>query len=224
MSLTEPVGAAAAILGQTRAGDKSAVNKDDFLTLLVAQLQYQDPLNPMEGTEFTSQLAQFSSLEQLTTINENLEYLQLYEASLNNAQAVNFIGKTVRALSDAVAVTDGVAPGLHFDLAGDAAQAHVTIYDGGNHVVKTIRCGALTEGLHGIEWDGTDNAGDQVADGMYRFEVVAEDANGNAVVASKLVEAQIEGIAFEGGTTYLISGELRIAMGDVTAVKQGSED
>lgn len=224
MSLTEPVGAAAAVLGQTTTGEKGAVNKDDFLTLLMAQLQYQDPLNPMEGTEFTSQLAQFSSLEQLTTINENLECLQLYQASLNNAQAVDFIGKTVRALGDAVAVTDGIAPDLQFDLAGDAAQVYVSIYDSGNHLVKTIPCGALTEGLQRIEWDGTNGAGDQVADGMYRLEVAAEDANGNAVTASNLVEAEIDGITFEEGSTYLISGELRIAMGDVIAVKQESKD
>jgi flagellar basal-body rod modification protein FlgD len=73
------------------------LGKDDFLRLLVAQLKAQDPLNPMENTEFTAQLAQFSSLEQLSNVNENLKSLISYQTSTDNSQAVGFIGKTVNA-------------------------------------------------------------------------------------------------------------------------------
>ena len=73
------------------------MDKDDFLNLLITQLQNQDPLNPTDSTEFTAQLAQFSSLEQLNNVNQNLQTLQLYQASINNAQTVSFIGKEVTA-------------------------------------------------------------------------------------------------------------------------------
>ena len=82
--------------------DKTTLGKDDFLKLFVAQLENQDPLSPMESTEFTAQLAQFSSLEQLTNANQNLEYLLMYQSSMNNAEAVNFIGNTVKASGNSI--------------------------------------------------------------------------------------------------------------------------
>ena len=87
--------------------DKTTLGKDDFLKLFVAQLQNQDPLSPMESTEFTSQLAQFSSLEQLTNVNQNLDYLLMYQSSMNNAEAINFIGSTVKASGSSIGVKDG---------------------------------------------------------------------------------------------------------------------
>src|SRR5512139_3118227 len=91
----------------TIAAASKAMGKDAFLTLLIAQLQHQDPLNPADSTEFTAQLAQFSSLEQLSTINENLDALKLYQASGNNAQAVSFIGKNIVSKGQTLPVTSG---------------------------------------------------------------------------------------------------------------------
>ena len=108
------------------AQDKTTLGKDDFLKLFVAQLQNQDPLSPMESTEFTSQLAQFSSLEQLTNMNQNLDYLLMYQASMNNAEAINFIGSTVKASGNSISVKDGESDQIQFDLAADAADAMFT--------------------------------------------------------------------------------------------------
>ena len=74
--------------------------KDSFLTMLMAQLQYQDTLDPMENTEFTAQLAQINTVEQLQQVNRNLGYQQLYMASINNSQALDFIGKEIVAPVD----------------------------------------------------------------------------------------------------------------------------
>ena len=224
MTVINPIGMANPSSDQISAPDESTVGKDEFLTLLVTQLQYQDPLNPMEGTEFTAQLAQFSSLEQLTNVNDNLEYLQLYQASLNNAQAVNFIGKTVKASGDSVSVTGGAAEKIQFDLAGDASAAYVYVYDSAGNPVKTIECGALNAGGHSVEWDGTNDDGDGISDGAYTFDVAATDADGNTVGASKFIEAKITGVTFEEGTTCLLSGDVRIAMGDVIEVTEGAAD
>ncbi len=222
MTVTNSIGILNQVSAPVSATDQSAVGKDEFLTMLVTQLQYQDPLNPMEGTEFTAQLAQFSSLEQLTNVNDNLNYLQLYQASLNNAQAVNFIGKTVKASGDSVSVTGGEAEKIQFDLVRDASVTAVYISDSAGNLVKTIEYGALSTGEQGIEWDGTNDDGRSVSDGSYTFDVVATDADGNGVEVSKLIEARIRSITFEEGATYLLSGDVRIAMGDVIEVTEGT--
>ena len=82
----------------TTSTNATVMGKDDFLSLLVAQLQNQDPLNPSDSTEFTAQLAQFSSLEQLQNINDTLAGFEVYQSTLNNIQSSNFIGKTVHGL------------------------------------------------------------------------------------------------------------------------------
>ena len=81
-------------------GNKGTLGKDDFLTLLTVQMQNQDPFKPMDPSEFTAQLTQFEELEQLFNISESLEYLTLYQNSLVNTEAMNFIDKTIKALGN----------------------------------------------------------------------------------------------------------------------------
>jgi flagellar basal-body rod modification protein FlgD len=85
------------------------LGKDDFLKLFTSQLKYQDPLKPLEGTEFTAQMAQFSSLEQLFNLNSSMEQLVAYQMSLNNGFATSLISKTVKTTDDAVSKVTGVA-------------------------------------------------------------------------------------------------------------------
>ena len=92
--------------GIAATGD-SSLGKDDFLQILVAQLQAQDPLAPMEGQEFASQLAQFSSLEQLTNVNDNLEASQAFDVAMSNNSAIALIGKNVDAPGNAVDLKSG---------------------------------------------------------------------------------------------------------------------
>lgn len=194
------------------------LGKDAFLYMFISQLKAQDPLNPMESTEFTAQLAQFSSLEQLSNVNTNLEYLQLYQASINNSQAVGFIGKTISAFGNSVGVVDGVADQIHFELAHDANDVLVHIYDSDGNIVKTIESGALKAGEQAVEWDGTDTEGNQVSDGTYTFEVVATDTDGNPIKATNFITAIVTGVSFKDGTTYLLAGDQEIAIGTVFRV------
>lgn len=84
------------------------LGKDDFLLLFTSQLRYQDPLKPLESKEFTTQMAQFSSLEQLFNLNDNVEKLILYQQSLNNGIATGLLGKTVKTVDDVVAKVKGI--------------------------------------------------------------------------------------------------------------------
>ena len=222
MTTTEISAAATSGSSESYAPAKAVLGKEDFLKLLVEQLKNQDPLNPMESTEFTSQLAQFSSLEQLTNMNESLEYLQLYQSSINNAQAVGFIGKTVKATGDSIIVKDGSSNQLQFDLAGDAETVNITIYDASDNLVKTINCGSLGDGEQSIEWDGTNDDGETVSDGTYTFVVSAADAGGETIEASTYMTVEVTGVTFKEGNAYLLAGDIEISMSDVIEVTEGN--
>ena len=94
--------AGAATTTATTASTRNVIGKDEFLKMLIAQLKHQDPMNPMDGTAFTAQLAQFSSLEQLQNINTQLTSFTRQQQSLGNTQAVNLIGREVLAKGDTI--------------------------------------------------------------------------------------------------------------------------
>ncbi|MBW2412846.1 MAG: flagellar hook assembly protein FlgD [Deltaproteobacteria bacterium] len=196
----------------------NTLGKDDFLTLLITQLQNQDPLNPADSTEYTAQLAQFSSLEQLNNVNKNLEYMQLYQASINNAQAVSFIGKEIISFGNEVRVTEGQAESCRFELGGDAGGVVVNIYDSAGSLVKAIEQGAMIAGRQTVVWDGTDQNGNAVSDGDYTFEVMAVDAADQKVEALTYSSGLVEGVTFIEGRTYFLVGNQKIPISDIVEV------
>lgn len=219
------VNALSAVTGTTKGSTASVASttmgKDAFLKLLITQLQNQDPLNPADSTEFTAQLAQFSSLEQLSNVNENLNTLKLYQASINNAQAVSFIGKDIVSKGKALQVTSGQPVSCEFGLGADAKHVVVSIYDAAGNFVQDIQATALKAGTQSLSWDGKDRNGNAVADGAYTFEVQAEGATGDKLDVTPYSKGTVTGVTFEDGVTYLIVGRGKIAIGDVTQVKQG---
>ncbi len=199
------------------------MGKDAFLKLLITQLQHQDPLNPADSTEFTSQLAQFSSLEQLSNVNENLASLKLYEASINNAQAVSFIGKDIVSKGKSLQVTSGQPVACEFELKSAARRAVVSIYDAAGNFVKDVQATALAAGKQSLSWDAKDRNGNTVPDGAYSFEVQAEGATGEKLDVTTYSKGTVTGVTFEDGITYLIVGRSKVAIGDVTQVSQSAQ-
>lgn len=198
------------------------LGKDDFLQLLVAQLKAQDPLNPMENTEFTAQLAQFSSLEQLTNINETMGNLQVSQTSLNNSQAVDFIGKSIQASGNSIHLTNGVSDDIHFELGADANAVFINVYDSTGSFVKTVKSGALNTGQQTLNWDGTDSEGNRVPDGAYTFEVLAEGANDEMVSTTTFTTGKVTGVTFKDGNACLLVGNLEIPADTVIQVTEES--
>lgn len=206
----------------TAAAASKTMGKEAFLTLLITQLQHQDPLNPADSTEFTAQLAQFSSLEQLSNVNENLESLKLYQASINNAQAVAFIGKDIVFSGNHLAVQGGQASACEFELGAAAKSATVSIYDATGGFVADIPLTGLNAGKQSVVWDGRDRSGSPVADGSYTFEVQAMGVGGEKLTATTYSKGTVTGVVFEDGITYLMVGGSKIAVGEVTQISQGS--
>ncbi len=203
---------------QAAAVPSKELDRDAFLSLLITQLQNQDPLNPTDSAEFTAQLAQFSSLEQLGNVNENLEQLQNFQASINNSQAVALIGKEITANGNSLILASGQPAGCDFKLDGNASLVVVSIYDRTGGFVNSFESQNLTAGKQTLYWDGIDQNGRPAASGNYTFEVMAADANGENIKTTTFFSGEVNKVIFEDNTTYLISGDQRVALGDVIEV------
>jgi flagellar basal-body rod modification protein FlgD len=199
------------------AKDKIAEQKNMFLNLLVKQLQYQDPLNPVENTEFTAQLAQFSQLESLSEMNGNIEEMTQFQNSMNSMAAVSFIGKQVNAGGNAINYSGGESS-IDFNLEGNASEVTVTIYNSAGSVVRTIGMNTVQQGDVTCSWDGRNNNGESVSPGKYYFTVKATDFNGAAVKTSTYANGTVTGVKFENGTIFLQVGDKEVTLADITKI------
>lgn len=205
--------------GTVKAGDE--LGKDDFLNLLVTQLQYQDPLNPMDSADFTAQLAQFSSLEQLTNMSTQLGELTATQAALTNSQAVAYIGRTVLSNGNATQISGGVAEPLQINLDAPAAEVFISVYDTSGALRSTFSVDDMASGRGTVEWAGTDMDNNPLPDGNYSFEVAAIDSVGEEIGASPLSSGRVSGVTFNNGESALVVNGQSVRMTDVIEVVQG---
>ncbi len=207
----------------TTGKSSSGLGMDAFLQLLVTQLQYQDPLSPMDDKEFVAELAQFSSLEQLTEINSGIEGLTTLTQEQQMIGAVNFIGKTIDATGTAVSVEDGTATSVTFTLPEDANTCLINILDSSKNIVRTVDVGAKTAGEVEFQWDGKDYDGNAVEDGQYQVAVTATNADGDAMKVSSTMRGKVVGIQQVNGSYYLdIGGGRYAAFTDISNVENES--
>ncbi|SDL33076.1 flagellar basal-body rod modification protein FlgD [Maridesulfovibrio ferrireducens] len=182
---------------------KSSLGTDDFLKLLLTQMQNQDPANPMEDKEYMAQMAQFSSLEQLTKVNKNLESMSGNQAQEQMVSAVGFIGKEVKAEGYSLSRSDGKISKVFYGLGEPVANAFINIYDNDKNLIRTVQLGSKAEGTYEFEWDGKDWSGKDVSDGVYNIAMAAEDANGKPVMVKTEVSGEVTGVVSEGGQQFL---------------------
>ncbi|HOG16746.1 MAG TPA: flagellar hook capping FlgD N-terminal domain-containing protein [Syntrophales bacterium] len=191
-----------------------SLGKDDFLKMLLAQLKNQDPLKPLDGTEFAVQLAQFSSLEQLNNMNSELKNLGVYQMTQGNAQAVSLIGKEITALQSGSFRVEDTSANLSYRLSQDARRVTVKIYDLTGKLADTIESTDQKAGLQTLQW----NAG-RFGKGDYTYEVSALDAAGNAVTADTMMTGTVTAVQFKDKTVYLTVNGQEIAFNNVVSVR-----
>ncbi|MFC1583262.1 flagellar hook assembly protein FlgD [Candidatus Neomarinimicrobiota bacterium] len=210
------------ILPGSTQSNRSTINHDEFMTLLIAQLENQDPLAPMQSHEMAAQLAQFGSLESLNNIDqqlgESLDVDMVMTQAINNTMAANLIGREVTAVGDSAVLNDGDAT-LHFKLEDPASNVNITIYDESGQAVRIIRRTDLSDGEQIIEWNGTDDSGRLLSDGVYHFGIAAIDAEGNAVNAVTTASGTITGVSYETGMAVLLVGDLEFPIGNVLSIR-----
>lgn len=195
--------------GSSATNTDEILGKEDFLTLLVAQLQNQDPLNPDDPTEFTAQLAQFSSLEQLFNINEGMENLVTANANSDRLSTLNTIGKEVAYQSSSFSYS-GEPVTLGYQLDGQASEVTLALQLNGA-TVALLQGEDLTKGTHYLNWDGITESGRQAAHGDYKIIVQAKAAEGESVAASPVIRSEVTGVDLEGefgGTLVTKAGEV----------------
>ncbi len=187
----------------TTVSGKSDLGKEDFLNLLVEQLKNQDPLNPMEDKEFTAQLANFSSLEQLTEINEGIGNLTQGSQRQEMLSAVSFIGKKIMSSGEGLSKKGDDISTMSFTLGEQAVNVYVNVFDSNGNIVKTIEMGAMQAGTYDVDWDGTDYNGKEVADGIYHVAMAAENDNGEPILVNTEVSGVVKGVNVHSGTYWL---------------------
>jgi flagellar basal-body rod modification protein FlgD len=193
------------------------LGREAFLQLLIAQLSHQDPLEPMKDQEFVAQLAQFSSLEQLESINGGIQASLLMNQSVNNSLATNLIGKEVLTAGNGFELGDSGKLRFRVEL-GQAAATTVRILDSNGDVVHTFAEQSLKEGSNDLEWDGMNDAGERAAKGSYTIEVEAKDTSGNTVTSRVDVRAVVEGVRFVQGIGFLIVNGTEIPLANIVEV------
>jgi flagellar basal-body rod modification protein FlgD len=194
--------------------NQRTVSRDDFLRLLIAQMSNQDPLSPLDNQEFAAQLAQFSSLEQLQSIDENIEYgvnmdLVLTQ-TINNTLAATIIGKQALANGDIVVYDEAGTASLTFSLDQAAQEVEITITDSAGSEVRTLQVGPLSDGDHTITWDGKNANGQELPQGEYHFTVKAVDTSGNDVAATTMIRGVVTGVRYEEGSAVLLIGRQEV--------------
>jgi flagellar basal-body rod modification protein FlgD len=200
----------------------TGMNKDDFLKLFVTQLQNQDPLNPQDSTQFLSQLAQMTQVEQAYNTNSNLTSMLnqgVYNATMSS---VSLIGKQVEAPGSQVGLQSGSSAAINFNLGSPASQVTVKVLDSNGATVKTLTGGAASAGAGSIAWDGTNDAGTQQASGVYSFSVSATDASGTAVTSTGIIKGKVDGVDMSGTIPILSIGNVKLSLTDITSVSGGA--
>ena len=198
---------------------RQTVTQDDFLKLLIAQLQNQDPLQPMDNQQFAVQLATFNSLEQLIGINDKLGNLQTEQGTTNQFNAASLIGKEVETNGNRFNLTASSPAKISYQLGGNAARVVVNVEDGSGALVRQMNLGAQAMGDQSVLWDGKDTAGRAVSPGIYNFEINAFDLNGKQVQSAGRVKGTVTAVNFAGREPVLDIGGLSVPLSAVNGVR-----
>jgi len=217
------VGGAPTTNEAAEAPQQGTMDREAFLKLLVAQLSHQDPLKPMEGTEFVTQLAQFTSVEQQIIQSGKLDLISLQMKGLSNNEAASLVGKQVTVRGKGVAY-DGLTPATaSVTLGGAAESVKVEIKGPDGKVVRTIDMPAHAAGPLPITWDGKTDEGATAPAGTYTFDVQAENADGETVNVTQDVTGTVVSVNFDKGYPELVlDSGVRAPISDLVAVSTGT--
>jgi len=198
-----------------------AMGKEDFLQLLITQLRYQDPFEPVQNSEFVAQLAQFSSLEQMENLNQSFQDQSTLIQSLNNNMAASLVGREVAVGSESFAVEDGGVPDVACYLTEGAKSVTVQIRDDGGLLVRSFTLSDVAQGLTAVGWDGRDQTGKEVGVGAYTIEIEASDLQGETMDAYSVVIDTVDSVIYENGTAYFSVAGTRVPIASLLEVLSG---
>lgn len=201
---------------KVRGVGSNAMDKDAFFKLMLTQLKYQDPTNPMKNHEMAAQLAQFSTLEQMNNMNTTLSEIKNGGKPAEQFQALNLIGKVVSGDSSRLARTDfDKEHDFKFSLPHDAKSAVVKVFNQKGDTVRQFSFAELKQGENKIVWNGQSDQGQKTPAGDYRFQVEAIDSSGMKMVPKTDFEGTVSGLSFGTDGAVLQVGNQSVRLKDV---------
>jgi flagellar basal-body rod modification protein FlgD len=222
-AVTNNTAAAAATTSSTDKAAASSVKLsqtfDTFLTMLTTQLKHQDPLSPMDSTQFTNQLVQFSAVEQQINANSNLQQLIGLQKTNQVASAISYLGQTVEVSGSDLPLQNGKAS-FSYTLPEAAHDISIAIKDAAGHVVGSMPAVDPAAGRHEMSWNGKDSSGNQLADGKYSISLVANNSDGNPIDATTTVYGKVTDLAPDDTNGTLLGiGQVVSTIGNVLTVR-----
>ncbi|URW96353.1 flagellar hook assembly protein FlgD [Pantoea agglomerans] len=188
-------------------GNNAQDLQNQFLTMLVTQLKNQDPTNPMDNSQLTTQLAQINTLSGIEKLNTTLGSISGQISTSQSLQSSTLIGHGVMVNGGQILVGNGTTTPFGVELASASTGTSATIKDASGNVIDTVDLGALSAGVHTFSWDGKLTDGSVAPDGKYSVAIAA--SNGNAqLVAQPLNYAYVNGVSTANNTTKLDLGTM----------------
>ena len=199
-------------------GPHNQLGKDEFMKLLTYQLQNQDPMNPMDQSKFTGELAQFSQLEQLSNLNKKFDQNGKNQAIQDKFYAASFVGKKVVTTGSTLNLKEsGDASDVLFKLDGSANKVMIRILDAKNNVAGEIWKEGLSQGAHQVTWDGVALDGSPAVKGAYKAQVKAWDADGQEVGTRTEATGVVQSVTFDEGEPVLTVNGQKVFLRDVAS-------
>lgn len=197
-------------------GAHNQMGKDEFMKLLTFQLQNQDPMNPMDQSKFTGELAQFSQLEQLTNLNKKFDDGNKQRGMEDKFYAASFVGKKIVTTGSTINLKESGDPGdVLFKLDGDASKVMVRVLDSKNNIMGEIWKEGMSQGSHQVTWDGVALDGTPAVKGSYKAQVKAWDDNGNEIGTKTEATGIVSSVTFDEGEPVLTVNGQKVYLRDV---------
>jgi flagellar basal-body rod modification protein FlgD len=206
----------AAIANQQLSG-----NLNTFLTLLTTQLQNQDPLNPMDSDQFTQQLVEYSQVEQQINTNSDLQSLISLQQGGAGSSAVGYLGKTITVTNGNAPLTNSQAT-WNYSLAAPSAATTLTVTNSSGQTVYT-GSGSTAAGSSTFNWNGQDNNGNQLPDGVYNLAVTAVGSSGSAVTTGVSSSGVVSEVNLSGAVPVVMVGSMAVPISQITSVQASAD-
>ncbi len=209
---------------QEKGSDKKGeLSKEAYLKMLMEQIKFQDPFNPVKNEQFSQQMTALSQLEQQVNTNKNLERL-VQQQSNQQIAALQLVGKNITADRGAIYHDKDKPSTLSFKLPEDAAELSVDILNAAGEKINTVPIGPRQQGDISTKWDGSTAQNGIAEGGKYAFKVNAKGLDGKEIIINTKTDGRVTGITNSQGVTYLLVGDQRVGLNDIEVIKEGTPE